>query len=223
MARSIKQLLSLAMLDCRFHKGTFKDFSPYGQTVTPQNDITFLHDIAITASTSAINHLLETTLDISASAAFSFEIMTKITAESIGLAGGGRMWANGGGTPYLLWDDSNRRLILNMGTAGLNFGANTVFVGDTIHIVGTGDGGGNCTMYLRSVRGYVSVTGACGSDAITNMSLFNRPAFNRDAPQNCYVFRVFNTELTEEEAGNLYMHSRLVFENPSAIKRSGIA
>ncbi len=96
-----------------------------------------------------------------------------------------------------------------------------MLLGDEVHLIGTRSAAGAHRMYLRSVRGYVQVANAMNAEAITDMSLFNRPAFNREAPQDCKVFRIFSDELSEDEAARLFEYSRIQLW-PGASKRSGI-
>jgi len=219
--RGIRELLRLTTMDLRFYLGTFTDYSTAGQTITPSTGLGFARGVGqvVGVTPRGINDIVATTLDVALNGAFSFEVVTRHVAAGSNI--GDRMWCNGNVTPYLYWDSAALRYTWSGSGGNFNTGLNSVYIGDVVHLVGTRAVNGDCVLYLRSVRGYVVAGGNTGAEAIVDMSLFNRPAFSREAPQDCSVMRFFSDELSEDEAARLHEHSRIRLW-PGAPKRSGI-
>ena len=216
----MQELLALTTMDLRFYLGTYTDYSTAGQTATPSGLVfNRLTGQVVSVATRETDDILNTTCDVAIDTAFSFEVTIRQFVDGSNI--GARVWANGNTTPYVYYDSTNDRYTWDTSAGLVNTGNGSAYVGDVVHLAGTRSATGTTTLYLRSTRGYVVAAAALSAEAITNMSLFNRPLFNREAPSDCSLFRVFSDVLTEEEVARLYAHSRIQLW-PGAPKRSGI-
>lgn len=219
--RSIRELEALAVLDCRFHAGTFKNWSSSAVTTTPMGTTGFSRTIGqvnamrVDAQTKGC----VTDLAVPAASAFTIELMCRLAVPR-------QAWANTrlinttGASVAVFYDDALKRFLVYSGT-NLGTPNNSVYPGDLVHAVFTRNVGGTCVYHLRSCRGYVTGSGNIGTTGSTVLAIGNSSAGTLEAAGDYYVARYFPDEITSEEASLLYEHSRIQLQ-PGAPKRSGI-
>ena len=225
--RSVKQLEALATLDVRPYLGTVKDWSPNNfAPVWGASSPAFrrfngqINGLAYTAAANVVSYA-----NVPINADVAIEFLTWLYGpETPGVPGNlGRIFEHPtGGNKYIATYDTGGTVSFEC-YLGANFNdplnnPTVVWRQKPIYMIYTRTGG---TTY-RYVDGSLMNSGNAGaSTGISTLYLGNRAGLNNALNGLLFLFRLFDTHLSADEAARLYEHSRVQLW-PGAPKRSGI-
>jgi len=218
--RGVQELLRTLEAEYRYFLGSFVDYGPEGHDGVPAGGISFNRVIGqvVGVSPRTAGQIVDVVLTIANNTAWSWEYSGVMYEPSGG--GFGRIFegvAPGGGAVAVYRTDATDRISWNSG-AVLNGSAGLAAPGQPLHLIGTKDAAGTGSFYRD---GIFDLSGAVGTLGIDTLRIFDRAGLDRNLPNDCYVLRFYNTQLSADEAARLYEHSRIQLW-PGAPKRSGI-